>query len=1340
MRRRAAAFIGGWGGILAILLALVAGTPAHVAAQSPLPAAIERIRQLVADGRISSAVTEMTTAFDSVPSAQRPLLFEFSARLCIALSDVDCAVALLSRNAVKDHNFANANPSAKGYLMLLVSWVKLATGSYRPEDHLAGRIPAVISPLTEPVLFAEMHLLAARQSQLGFDLQASREHVDKALASVLSMQTERFDAPRLLVRIAGQLLDTYDVERAMRLVAAAEPLLRTIRRDSVQHFELLQLNARLHGYRKDFAAVLRDLRLALSLLERLQLEPGRKTEMKSAIYNDLLGAEAMQDNRAALRDLLRSHPLQTTKPAILQRGHFASDGEFNFAIAEEFARSALQDPSETGWSELLKAAPRWTADPEGIEQIQAFAQAAIGLQLARQGNADARRVFVEAAGKRLATLQRRQQQSVYASPLPSWTDRLLLEFALVATLSDAAPDYDLIVGAHVILDQSLETGLDTALANQASQASEERRRVVQSLATIGNQRAAWEKAQLALLAKRLAAADNATVKEISSERLDVLRAAEEFARQRQRLMAVVTQGSLGITPTPGLLKQLLGQDEALVLHVPALGQAGKICLRNDRITSSMQQIQATDGTDIRRLRDALTATHPPSVEADSQYPAAEAVRLGKLLFGGLEDCLRSARRIYHVDPFAQIPPAALLADMPPRSGAGFDLRAAPWLIRNHSFVKTNSIDAFVAAKVLSKSKRATLDYLGVGDPVLAAQAAGRPSGGTLVARGSVPIQSGALTTLPELPETAEELQRVAALFDKSKTRILKREAATEENFRLEPLSEFDIVHFATHGLIREELPGIPEPSLVLTPSPQGDAFDDGLLTSSQIAALSLRARLVVLSACNSARYDASIINSGIQGLSMSFAIAGVPSMIASLWPIESVLTRGLMVATFQAARGKEEATIADALATAVRKHIDGASARPLLHPRFWASLVVVGDGSLKLGAPDVGPPRTLAAFADTGHLKTEEVLSVAALDGDFVSASIGQWNGKRSPSVIRRQATDGTVKWEVKDAEIGAGPVAATDSSIYVGGYLTPSPAEPGFSMPTLRRLGPDGAVSWSRNVPTNAKSAMVEGMAIAPDQTTIALVGERREADLSLVRFDAEGNETGRMPVPIAGKAQYVLSASVAVHGGAGLVVVNRLPLPSDRVDGLDGLNLPRICFVGDAADIVLFDATELKEIKHVSIQRFAPKGTLPTEDGWLIVGSLRTGCHLDTQAAAFAVTSDGSIKELWRDASPFTTSAAGVRRAGNGFEIIGRTRRTVAIAEQRRPVATPDFNTLRSGEEGYVSDEIFSVRLTGQGVEEGRDFVSAGLPIMPMGMKSAADRSVIFGTVGPRPLWLGR
>ena len=77
---------------------------------------------------------------------------------------------------------------------------------------------------------------------------------------------------------------------------------------------------------------------------------------------------------------------------------------------------------------------------------------------------------------------------------------------------------------------------------------------------------------------------------------------------------------------------------------------------------------------------------------------------------------------------------------------------------------------------------------------------------------------------------------------------------------------------------------------------------------------------------------------------VTFAVAGVPTMIASLWPIESSLTRDLIIAAFRAARSGDNITIADSLAVAMRQHLDGPAPRPLLHPRFWAALTVLEIG------------------------------------------------------------------------------------------------------------------------------------------------------------------------------------------------------------------------------------------------------------------------------------------------------------------------------------------------------------------------------------------------------------
>lgn len=468
----------------------------------------------------------------------------------------------------------------------------------------------------------------------------------------------------------------------------------------------------------------------------------------------------------------------------------------------------IGDPAETGWGDLMTMPPRWTTDPEEILDVQAFGQAAVGLQLAKSGKVDeARRDLVSAARKRLGRLREQYRRSIYAAPLPRWADLVLADFAIEATLAEAAPDYDLIVQANVLLNRTIATSADDALTSQAIQPSGDGKRTAQSLQTIQYQQAAWEKAQVLALTRRVLSSEEGDREALARERQRILHAGNEFTRQLQRIRAALTEksraGAVDTVASLATVQQQLLADEALVLHAPIFGRLGKVCIRADAVQSSTQAMDSTARTDARLLMAALTAAHPASNEADSQFPAAPAVRLGKLMFGGLEDCLRKSPRVYLVsspDTVEQVPPAALLAEMPPVLGTGYDLRAARWLVRDHAFVRTSSINAFVATKRLSRARSATLDYLGVGDPALAPR--GHSSGAAVASRGG-------LNALQELPETGDEVQRVAGLFDKSKSRVLRRQSATEEDFRLQPLSEFDIVHLATHGLVREELPDWP---------------------------------------------------------------------------------------------------------------------------------------------------------------------------------------------------------------------------------------------------------------------------------------------------------------------------------------------------------------------------------------------------------------------------------------------------------------------------------------------------------------------------------------------------
>ena len=920
---------------LAFILGLVVTLPHPAAGQDdPVAAAAGGITRQIDDGRILDALAALRSTFEMLPPPHREAWFNFAARTCVSLGSASCAADVLNQPAVLAFEATRIDPQTAASMILLHAWATAMNGDESGAQKIVdkGIPPALATPLSSPVLFAELALLAAQRARRVSNFALSRSYLDTALATTLSFQSERHDARGLVLRIIRQHVANYDAERALRLFAAAGPLFDSLPSGSVQYLDFLDLRAELHGYRGDLVAASLDLTAMLHLLDQLQIDGGARQSLRASTSTQLIALEALggHDDLAAM--LLRLHPLAGRRDEIRARGRFANATEFWFAIMEEFiagdgARMGIPD-----WRPLLERPVDWTRSVDELEHAEAYARAAVSLNRLRRGDGAAKLDLVNAAYLRLATLHRLHRLSVFASPLPSWLDRLLFESAVAATLSTATPDLSLVVGAHLVLSRSLQSRADDTLAALARQRTEPGRRAVQGLYTTDLQRIDWETGQLRALGQRLAGPGDRPQgpPEVATGRAAIVNAANDFTRRQRSLRAAL------VTPPGGhpdgyivgvkALQHLLQSDEALLFYVNLVdGRLGKVCLRRDRATARYDTMLQTDGGDAERLMQALLADHPPSPDIDLRFPVTAAVRLNHLLLGGLGSCLDGARRVHYVPPpgLPRLPPGALLSQEPPALGNGYDLRAARWRVRDHAFVHTTSVSAFMAARRLAGTRTASLDYLGIGDPELAASTA----------------------SLPELPEASQELQAVAGLFAPDRARVLRRADATEQRLREAPVGAFDIVHFATHGLTRQDVPDLEEPGLVLAAGAAGD----GLLTASRIATLPLRARLVVLSACNSARYEALLTDRGIQGLATSFTIAGVPSIVAALWPIESALARDTMVATFRFARAAEDAGIAESLAAAQRQHLDGPTPRPLLHPRFWASLVVLGDGAVTLG-------------------------------------------------------------------------------------------------------------------------------------------------------------------------------------------------------------------------------------------------------------------------------------------------------------------------------------------------------------------------------------------------------
>ncbi len=163
------------------------------------------------------------------------------------------------------------------------------------------------------------------------------------------------------------------------------------------------------------------------------------------------------------------------------------------------------------------------------------------------------------------------------------------------------------------------------------------------------------------------------------------------------------------------------------------------------------------------------------------------------------------------------------------------------------------------------------------------------------------------------------------------------------------LSDYRIVHFATHGLVTAPRPECPATPALLTSI--GSQGSDGLLSFDEIYGLHLDADLVVLSACDTAgtadvaTTRAAGITSGggnaLDGLVRAFIGSGARAVLASHWPApdDYQATQRLIGGLFAAPTGTP---IAEALRVAQRRLMMTPATS---HPFYWAGFALIGDGA-----------------------------------------------------------------------------------------------------------------------------------------------------------------------------------------------------------------------------------------------------------------------------------------------------------------------------------------------------------------------------------------------------------
>jgi len=283
-------------------------------------------------------------------------------------------------------------------------------------------------------------------------------------------------------------------------------------------------------------------------------------------------------------------------------------------------------------------------------------------------------------------------------------------------------------------------------------------------------------------------------------------------------------------------------------------------------------------------------------------------------------------------------------------------RAAAWLVKRQAVSVLPSVSSLKALRAFARKDQAVKPMTGFGDPVFnPAQEPGgkRTASRSLASLAYTDFWQGAgvdrtrlALALPQLPDTAVELNAVAKDLSVAASDIHLGSDASETTVKHAPLADYRIVYFATHGLVADDVKGLAEPSLALSMPTQPSDLDDGLLTASEVAQLKLNADWVVLSACNTIAGDKPGAEA-LSGLARSFFYAGARALLVTHWAVDSEAATRLATATFD--RLKEDPGLgrAEALRQAMLGYLNDASSPRNAYPAFWGPFALIGEGAAR---------------------------------------------------------------------------------------------------------------------------------------------------------------------------------------------------------------------------------------------------------------------------------------------------------------------------------------------------------------------------------------------------------
>lgn len=378
-------------------------------------------------------------------------------------------------------------------------------------------------------------------------------------------------------------------------------------------------------------------------------------------------------------------------------------------------------------------------------------------------------------------------------------------------------------------------------------------------------------------------------------------------RYRQPLTLPEVQRNLG--PNTLLLAYFLGEDRSFLWEVTS-----------DHFAAHVLGGRAEIKRSVEKARKSLIQRPQPS-----QPPQTGGIEmLSRTILEPVAGRMRKPLLLIVPDGDLHLIPFAALIDplTPDQKGSPSPgLGSLRFLVLDHEVVVDSSVSLAVASReALASRPPAPREIAIFAAPIFD----GRDPRVSFWRGGAV-----AASSLEHLRFTLDEAKAIAGMVPPGKSFLAHGFAANRAAALHPDLALYRILHFATHGMVRErpDLSGI----VLSLVDERGDP-QDGFLRAFEIYDLELSSDLVVLSACETG------LDSDSGGLVDAFLHAGARQVMASLWRVKDSSTADLMQ-RFYEGHLRNGLLPAQALRQAQIAMTKGENS----HPYHWAGFVLHGD-------------------------------------------------------------------------------------------------------------------------------------------------------------------------------------------------------------------------------------------------------------------------------------------------------------------------------------------------------------------------------------------------------------